>query len=79
MSSLQALQFQYIILIPYILDDYSTSQETHYVSTTKPNRLKLFGETVAVYCENHTEHTVARCGQNAEFQYVKPGGMYTNQ
>jgi hypothetical protein len=23
----------------------------------KPNRLMLFGETVAVYCENHTEHT----------------------
>jgi hypothetical protein len=34
-----------------------TSQETHYVSPTKPNRLMLFGETVAVYCENHTEHT----------------------
>jgi hypothetical protein len=34
-----------------------TSQETHYVSTTKPNRLMLFGETVAVYCENYTEHT----------------------
>jgi hypothetical protein len=34
-----------------------TSQETHYVSTTKPNRLMLFSETVAVYCENQTEHT----------------------
>jgi hypothetical protein len=34
-----------------------TSQETHYVSATKPNRLILYGETVAVYCENHTEHT----------------------
>jgi hypothetical protein len=34
-----------------------TSQETHYVSATKPNRLMLFGETVAVYCENHMEHT----------------------
>jgi hypothetical protein len=33
-----------------------TSQETHYVSATNPNRLMLFGETVAVYCENHTEH-----------------------
>jgi hypothetical protein len=33
-----------------------TSQETHYVSTTKPNRLMLFGETIAVYCENHKEH-----------------------
>jgi hypothetical protein len=34
----------------------AASQETHYVSATKPNRLMLFRETVAVYCENHTEH-----------------------
>jgi hypothetical protein len=27
----------------------------------------LFRETVAVYCENHTEHTDTLCGQNAEF------------
>jgi hypothetical protein len=27
----------------------------------------LFGETVAVYCENHMEHTNTLCGQNAEF------------
>jgi translation initiation factor IF-1 len=27
----------------------------------------LFGETVAVYCENHTERTNTVCGQNAEF------------
>jgi hypothetical protein len=38
-------------------DTARTSQETHYVSVTKPNRLMLFSETVAVYCENHTEHT----------------------
>jgi hypothetical protein len=36
-----------------------TSQETHYVSATKPNQLMLFGETVAVYCENHKEHVRA--------------------
>jgi hypothetical protein len=36
-------------------DTVRTSQETHYVSTTEPNRLILFGETVAVYCENHKE------------------------
>jgi hypothetical protein len=35
----------------------TTSQGTYYVSATEPNRLMLFGETVAVYCENHTEHT----------------------
>jgi hypothetical protein len=34
----------------------------------------LFRETVAVYCENHTEHTNTLCGQNAEFSNVKAGG-----
>jgi hypothetical protein len=38
----------------------------------------LFGETVAVYCENHTEHRDTLCGQNAEFLYVKAGGTYSN-
>jgi hypothetical protein len=36
----------------------------------------LFGEIVAVYCENHTEHTYTVSGQNAE--YVKAGGTYSN-
>jgi hypothetical protein len=36
-------------------DSFRTSQETHYVSATKLNRLMLFRETVAVYYENHTE------------------------
>jgi hypothetical protein len=35
-----------------------------------------FRETVAVYCENHTEHTDTLYGQNAEFWYVKAGGTY---
>jgi hypothetical protein len=55
-----------------------SSQETHYVSAPKPNRLMLFGEIVAVYWENHTEHTDALCGQNAEFWYVIAGGTYIN-
>jgi hypothetical protein len=38
----------------------------------------LFGETVAVYYENHTEHTDTLCGQNVEFWYVKAGGTYSN-
>jgi hypothetical protein len=37
-------------------------RKTHHASATKPNRLMLFGETVAVYCENHTEHTDTLCG-----------------
>jgi hypothetical protein len=32
-------------------------KDSHYIPITKPNRLMLFGETVAVYCENRTEHT----------------------
>jgi hypothetical protein len=43
----------------------------HYVSATEPNRLMLFRETVAVYCENRTGHTNTLCGQNAEFQCVE--------
>jgi hypothetical protein len=48
-----------------------TSQETHHVTATKPNRLMLFRETVAVYCENHVEHTDALCRQNAGFIVLK--------
>jgi hypothetical protein len=38
----------------------------------------LFGETVAVYCENHTEHTDTLCGENVAFWYVKVGAIYSN-
>jgi hypothetical protein len=54
-----------------------TSQETHYVSATKPNRLMLFREIIAVYCENHMEHTNILCVQNAEFLYNTAGGTYS--
>jgi hypothetical protein len=38
----------------------------------------LFGETIAVYCENRTLHTNTLCGQNVELYYVKAGGIYNN-
>jgi hypothetical protein len=38
----------------------------------------LFRETVAVYCENHTEHTKTLCGQNVGFSYANAGGTYSN-
>jgi hypothetical protein len=47
------------------------SQETHYFSATESNGSMLFGETVAVYCENRIEHTDALCGQNAEILNVE--------
>jgi hypothetical protein len=36
----------------------------------------LFRETVAVYCENRTEHADTLCGKNAE--YARAGGTYSN-
>jgi hypothetical protein len=58
------------------INSVRTSQETHYVSATKPNQLMLFRETIAVYCENHMEHINTLCAQNAGFQHVKASGIY---
>jgi hypothetical protein len=60
-----------IFFIIYNKKSVRTSQETHYVSTTKTNRLMLFKETVTVYCENHTEHINTLCRQNAEILYIR--------
>jgi hypothetical protein len=51
------------------INSVRTSQETHYFSATEPNRLMLFGETVAIYCDNHTEHTDIVC-TSQETHYV---------
>jgi hypothetical protein len=50
-----------------VLLNHSVFKYSARTYTTKPNRLMLFGETVAVCCENHTEHTDTLCGQNAQF------------
>jgi hypothetical protein len=39
----------------------------------------LFRETVAVYCENLTEHTNILCGQNGYVLNAKAGGIYSNR
>jgi hypothetical protein len=51
------------------------SQETHYVSATESNRLMLFREIIAAYCENHTEHINTLCGQNAEIIIIADGTL----
>jgi hypothetical protein len=51
-------------------DTVCTSQETHYVSATETTQLMLFGKTVAVYCENHTEHTDALFEHNIGFGMI---------
>jgi hypothetical protein len=56
-----------------MLSSVRASQETHYVSATKPNRLMLCREIIAVYCENHTEHINTLCEQNAEFSSCLTG------
>jgi hypothetical protein len=54
------------------IDSGRNLQETHYVSATEPNRLMLFGGTVAVYCENHTEHTdTVRTSQEIRYSREK--------
>jgi hypothetical protein len=36
----------------------------------------LLGKTVALYCEDHMEHTDTLCGQNAEITDIKISGRY---
>jgi hypothetical protein len=53
-----------------------TSRETQYVSVTEPNRLMLFGETVAVYCEKNTEYTDAvRNSQKTHYLCYRPNRL----
>jgi hypothetical protein len=59
----------------YLKNKVHTSQETHYVSATETDRLMLFRETVAVYCENNTEHINTLCAKCRYF-YLKAGGTY---
>jgi hypothetical protein len=56
-----------------------TSQETHCISATETSRLMLCGETVAVYCENRTEHTDTPCRENAELLISDAGGRYCGE
>jgi hypothetical protein len=51
-----------------------TSQKTHLISITKPNRLMLFREIFAVYCENHTKHINILWSKCMVFFNINPGG-----
>jgi hypothetical protein len=55
-------------------------QWKHIVSATESNRLMLFGETVAVYCENQTNHINALCeGRTHSSCSVKAAGTHSYQ
>jgi hypothetical protein len=53
----------------------TTSQGTHYVSTTAAKLLILFTEIIIICCENHTKQTNTLGWHNAEFIYVKAGDL----
>jgi len=38
----------------------------------------LYREIIAVCSEIHTKHINTLCGQNVEFDNVKPGGTYSD-
>jgi hypothetical protein len=52
----RALALVLICALALFEREVRTSQATHHVSATKPSRLMLFGETVAIYCETHSKY-----------------------
>jgi hypothetical protein len=64
------MQIKYKYLVPVL-------QETFNMSIMKTSQLTLFRKIV-VCCENHMKHINTLCGRNANFLYVKMGGMYSN-
>jgi hypothetical protein len=75
----------WIVLYPFNRENFMmhyensarTSQETRHVSATKPSRLILFREIIAVYCENHTEHINKLC-LKCRFCQLQKGGTHSN-
>jgi hypothetical protein len=60
----------------YKNSDY-TSEKTHYVSAAENERLMLFGEIIAAYCENHVKDMNTLSWHTAQLWYVKTGGTYS--
>jgi hypothetical protein len=50
----------------------------HHVTTTKPNRLMLLRERVAVCCENRTDHTVNRLYLTRNISRLRYGAQSVN-
>jgi hypothetical protein len=57
--------------ILYIRIQFVPHRDHTALSTTETNRLMLFEEIIAVYCENHTEHIITLCELNAETLYIR--------
>jgi hypothetical protein len=50
-----------------------TAKKTPHFTVTKINRLTLFKEIIAVYCENRIKRVYTVCGQHADLVNVKAG------
>jgi hypothetical protein len=48
-----------------------TAEKTFPLTITNNNRLTLFKEIIAVYCENHIKFINVFCGRNSELMYIK--------
>jgi hypothetical protein len=48
------------------------------MSSIKMNRLTLFREIIAVYCENHAKHISTLCRQNEDDLHAKKGVIKFN-
>jgi hypothetical protein len=63
------LETEYLLNNTYMytyINSIPTSQEIHYISTTKINRLILFGEIIVVYFENHNKKAKIRSVNRAQ-------------
>jgi hypothetical protein len=58
-------------------DTVRTSQETHYVSATEPNRLIRFTEEITEQCEINTEHVSTAYRRNSKFQNTEASNTST--
>jgi hypothetical protein len=67
LSALNVAEAELTVTELALTNPVRTSQETHDVSATEPNRLMLCGETAVVYCENRTEHINTQCGHFSSY------------
>jgi hypothetical protein len=72
---MNSLKAEFLLINIYKSSNYLTGNTLGF--RYKANRLMLFVERVAVYCENRTEHTHRVCGQITEFWCVKVRDTYT--
>jgi hypothetical protein len=66
-----SISYRYYIDIQFVL-------HREHLPATNTDRLMPPMETVAVCYENHREHRNTLRGHNAEFQYIKAGGIYSD-